>query len=60
MERLHQVGTVREKSMIKVHETNKLMQLHGVETEVRKITDGLNLHRWRSDTMLVNVKLMHT
>ena len=44
MEGLHQGGTVREKSMIKVHESNKLTQL-ALRLGLRKIANGLNFHR---------------
>ena len=44
MEGLHQVGTVREKSVIKVHKSNKLAQL-ALILGLRKVTNGLNFHR---------------
>ena len=41
MKGLHQVGTMREKSVVKVHKTNKLMQL-ALRLGLWKIMDGLN------------------
>ncbi len=40
MEGLHQVGTVREKSMIKVYEYNEPTQL-ALRLGLRKVTNGL-------------------
>ena len=44
MEGLHQVGTVREKSVIKVHKTNELTQL-ALRLGLWEIADGLNFLR---------------
>ena len=54
MEGLHQVGAVREKSMVKVHESNKLTQL-ALRLGSGKVTNGLDFLRQRSDTLLVDV-----
>ena len=54
MEGLHQVGAVRKKPVVEVHQSDKLTQLT-LRLGLGKVTNSLNFPGQGSDTMLVDV-----